>query len=337
MDITYIIQQTIIYMIPLLIVALGGVFAERSGIINLALDGEMIFGAFIGAIFCSLMTKGGYFDIQTTDAGLRLLANQGLFVLCMLVSMVSGFLLSLLLSFAAIKMKADQTIIGTALNNLAPAIVCAFGLLFFGNEKIRGNGNFVLIAQNYNPDFQKAVMENPVLNFLFDKTYISTYIVIILFVFLSIWLYKSKTGTHLRACGENPHAADSVGINVGKMRLLGTSISGALAGLGGFVYIATAYGTTAESQVGGLGFLALAIMIFGNWNPFLIFLGALFFGFLKSLGILSSSIPFLSKLELPMYFYNIIPYFLVIVVLIIGHKKSGCPKAEGIPYDKGKR
>lgn len=337
MNITFIIQQTLVFMIPLLIVALAGVFSERSGIINLALDGEMIFGAFVGAIFCSIMVDKGYFNPVTDSAGLKLLANQGLFVLCMLVSMVGGLLLSLLLSFAAIKMKADQTIAGTALNNLAPAIVCAFGLLFFNSEKIYGKGNFILLAENYTSGFSNAVSNSDVLKFFFDKTYLSTYIVLILFLFLSIWLYKSKTGTHMRACGENPQAADSVGINVGKMRLLGTSISGALAGLGGFIYIATACGTTAENTVGGLGFLALALMIFGNWNPVLIFIGAFFFGFLKSLGIISSSIPFLSQWNLPMYFYNIIPYLFVIIILIISHNKSGCPKAEGIPYDKGQR
>ncbi len=325
---TVVMQATISSMIPLLIVALGGVFSERSGIINLALDGEMIFGAFIGAIFCKLMITSG--AMAST--------SQVLFILAMLVSMVAGMLLSLLLSFAAIKMKADQTIAGTALNILAPAIVCAFGLLFFSSEKINSGANFVLTAKGYsNASFSKAVSSNAVLGFFFDKVYISTYICIVLFILLSIWLYKSKIGMHLRACGEHPQAADSVGINVYRMRLLGTSISGALAGLGGFVYIATTTGTIAESQVGGLGFLALAIMIFGNWNPFLISLASLLFGFLKCLGVLSSQISFMKSWDVPMYFYNMIPYIIVIIVLIITHNKSGCPKAEGIPYDKGQR
>ena len=175
------------------------------------------------------------------------------------------------------------------------------------------------------------------LSFFFDKIYISTYIVILLFILLSIWLYKTKTGTHLRACGENPQAADSVGINVYKRRYLGSTISGALAGLGGFVYIATVSATTADSTVNGLGFLALAIRIFGNWNPALIALGAFFFGFLKSLGVLAPMIPFRAKWNLPRYFYNRVPYVIVILVLILFHGKSGCPKAEGIPYDKGQR
>lgn len=167
--------------------------------------------------------------------------------------------------------------------------------------------------------------------------YISTYIVIAVFVLLSIWVYKSKTGTRMRACGEHPQAAASVGVNVYAMRYLGTTISGALAGLGGYVYIATTAGGTAESTVAGMGFLALAIMIFGNWKPLGIALGAVMFGFLKCISVMSSQIEFLSKLDLPMYFYNIIPYFMVLVVLALTAKKSGCPKAEGIPYDKGMR
>lgn len=177
----------------------------------------------------------------------------------------------------------------------------------------------------------------PLFQVLFNKAYISTYIIFILFVVLSIWLYKSKIGTHLRACGEHPQAADSVGINVYKMRYLGTTISGFLAGIGGYAYIATVSAGTAESGVAGMGFLALAIMIFGNWNPVGIFFGSLLFGFLKCIGPLSYQIPFLKALNLDIYFYNIVPFIIVIIVLIIFRNKSGCPKAEGQPYDKGQR
>ncbi|MBR6976772.1 MAG: ABC transporter permease, partial [Lachnospiraceae bacterium] len=141
----------------------------------------------------------------------------------------------------------------------------------------------------------------------------------------------------LRSCGEHPQAAASVGINVFRMRYLGTMISGALAGLGGYAYIATVANGTAESSVGGMGFLALAIMIFGNWKPLGIALGAVLFGFLKCIGPVASSVDFLKSLGLEMYFYNIIPYVVVLIVLALTAKKSGCPKAEGIPYDKGMR
>ncbi len=315
-----ILQKTMIYATPLLIVALAGCFSERSGIINLALEGEMIFGAFIGALCVNAWQVAGTFvDNQ-----------QLMFVLALLISGVAAALFSLLLSFAAIKLKVDQTIAGTALNMLAPAIFLTVCLVFFNQEKLVMNPmpNYVIL--------HKGDM-NPLYEIFCNKAYISTYIIFGLFVVLSIWLYKSKTGTHLRACGEHPQAADSVGINVYKMRFLGTTISGFLAGIGGYAYIATVSAGTAESSVGGMGFLALAIMIFGNWNPVGIFFGSLLFGFLKCIGPLAGQISFLNSLGLDIYFYNIIPFVIVIIVLIISRNKSGCPKAEGIPYDKGQR
>lgn len=315
-----ILQKTMIYATPLLIVALAGCFSERSGIINLALEGEMIFGAFIGALCVNAWQVAGTFvDNQ-----------QLMFVLALLISGAAGALFSLLLSFAAIKLKVDQTIAGTALNMLAPAIFLTVCLVFFNQEKLVMNPmpNYVIL--------HKGDM-NPLYEIFCNKAYISTYIIFGLFVVLSIWLYKSKIGTHLRACGEHPQAADSVGINVYKMRFLGTTISGFLAGIGGYAYIATVSAGTAESSVGGMGFLALAIMIFGNWNPVGIFFGSLLFGFLKCIGPLAGQISFLNSLGLDIYFYNIIPFVIVIIVLIISRNKSGCPKAEGIPYDKGQR
>ena len=315
-----ILQKTLIYAIPLLIVALGGVFAERSGIVNLALEGEMIFGAFIGAIFVYAIQKNNVISEKYDNIT---------FLLALIIAGISGALLSLFLSIGAIRFKANQTIAGTALNMLAPALVCTVCLVFFNQEKLVMTRipNYVISHPNL----------HGILAIFFDKAYISTFIVIVLYVVLSILLYKSKTGTHLRACGEHPQAADSVGINVYKMRYLGTTISGFLAGIGGYAYIATCSAGTAESVIGGMGFLALAIMIFGNWKPSRIALGAVLFGFLKCIGPLSSSIPFFKNLGLDIYFYNILPYAIVLVILIISRKKSGCPKAEGIPYDKGER
>lgn len=331
MDITFILHATILCMIPLMIVALAGAFSEHSGIINLGLDGEMIFGAFVGCIFCRGMINGQVFGASTAT-------SQWLFLLGMIVGALAGALFSLLLSFSSINMKADQTIAGTAINMLAPALVSTFGLMFFNSERIVSRASFQLSADVYtNADFAAAIQENKILGFFFNEVYISTYIIIALFIFLSIWLYKSKIGTHMRSCGEHPQASASVGINVVKMRYLGTTISGALAGLGGFIYIATQTGTEAESSVGGLGFLALAIMIFGNWNPLWIALGSLLFGFVKCLGVVYTQIPLLASWPLPMYFYNMLPYVIVLVVLILTRKKSGCPKAEGIPYDVSQR
>ena len=315
----FVIQNTLIYAIPLLVVALAGVFAERSGIINIALEGMMIFGSFVGAIFVSAMQRANLLDGHP----------QIMYILAMLVSAAAGAIFSLLLSFSAINLKADQTIGGTALNMLAPALCNTFALALFMQEKIEmpKSTNYAFVNSNL----------NGFLRIFADKAYISTYVAIAVFILLSLWLYKTKTGLRMRACGEHPQAAASVGVNVYKMRYLGTTISGALAGMGGNVYIATTSAGTAEASVAGMGFLALAIMIFGNWKPLGIALGSLLFGFLKCLGVMSSQIGFMKSWNLPMYFYNMLPYVIVLVVLALTAKKSGCPKAEGIPYDKGMR
>ena len=322
----FLIQQTLIYTIPLMIVALAGVFAERSGIINIALDGIMIFGSFMGALSVYIMQKGGMFEGN----------NQAVFIIAMLVAAAFGAIFSLLLSFSAINLKADQTIGGTALNMLAPAITLFFVKIFFMQDKLEMPKSLGFMI--FNPDMSDALKP------FFDKMYISTYIVIALFIILSIFLYKTKHGLRLRACGEHPQAADSVGINVYKMRYLGTTISGALAGMGGYIYIATTAGGTTEGTVAGMGFLALAIMIFGNWKPLGIALGSLLFGLLKCIGATYASLDingdgiyFLKDLGLPIYFYNLVPYVVVLLVLAFTSKKSRAPKAEGIPYDKGQR
>lgn len=323
---TFLIQQTLIYTIPLMIVALAGVFAERSGIINIALDGMMIFGSFAGALAVCIMQKANILDGN----------KQLMFIVAMLIAALFGALFSLLLSFSAINLKADQTIGGTALNMLAPAVTLFIVKIFFMQDKLEMPKSLGFMI--FNADAKEVFKP------FFDKMYISTYIVIALFILLSVFLYKTKYGLRLRACGEHPQAADSVGINVKKMRYLGTTVSGALAGMGGYIYIATTAGGTTEGTVAGMGFLALAIMIFGNWKPLGIALGSLLFGLLKCIGATYASLDInadgiyaLKELGLPIYFYNIIPYVVVLLVLAFTSKHSRAPKAEGIPYDKGQR
>lgn len=322
----FLLQKTLIYAIPLLIVALAGMYAERSGIINIALDGIMIFGSFIGALYVYLLQK----------SELLLDKPQLTFITAMLIAAAAGAIFSLLLSFSAIKLKADQTIGGTALNLLAPAISLFFIKVFFMQDKLVMPKDIGFVI--FNGDM------NSVGRVFFDKAYISTFIAVIVFIVLSIVMFKTKYGLRLRACGEHPQAADSVGINVYKMRYAGTTISGALAGMGGYIYIATTAGGTCDGTVAGMGFLALAIMIFGNWKPLGIAFGALLFGLLKCIGptyslldINGDGVFLLKELNLPMYFYNLIPYIAVLVILAFTSKKSRAPKAEGVPYDKGAR
>ena len=328
---TFLIQQTFICTIPLLIVAMAGMFAERSGIINIALDGIMIFGAFGGA-----MTVYGFIK-----AGLLIDSSQLIYLIAMLVSAIAGSLFSALLAFSAIRLKADQTIAGTALNMLAPALVLFIIKVFFFQDKLvmptlpGGLSLTFVLLNNDLPGFLQA---------FFSRAYISTYIVLALYIVLSILLYRTRFGLRMRACGEHPQAADSVGINVYRMRWAGTLISGALGGLGGFIYITTSAGGTAGGSVAGMGFLAIAIMIFGNWKPVGIALGSFLFGLLRCVGSSYASIDIngdgvfmLKELGLPMYFYYIIPYAAVLIVLMFTAGKSRAPKAEGIPYDKGMR
>ena len=233
---TFLIQQTLLYAVPLMIVALAGVFAERSGIINLALEGIMIFGAFIGVLFVRTMQDVPLF-LEAAKNG-DWLTLQGLELMAMLVAAILGALFSLLLSFASINLKADQTIGGTALNLMAPALVL-FLVRILANQntlqlKTGGAASWFMIKKS-----TFGIDKNVDLGFLgetfLNKVYLATYLCIALFVVLSIILYTTRFGLRLRACGENPQAADSLGINVYHMRYAGTTISGALAGMGGFV------------------------------------------------------------------------------------------------------
>ena len=342
---TFIIQQTLLYAVPLMIVALAGVFAERSGIINLALEGIMIFGAFVGVLFVRSMQN---FEVFTNAARQGdWLTLQGLEILAMLVSAALGAVFSLLLSFASINLKADQTIGGTALNLLAPALVLFLVRILANQNTLQmqtgGAAAWFMIKKS-----TFGVDKNADWGFLgetfLNKIYLATYLCIILFAVLSVILYKTKFGLRLRACGENPQAADSLGINVYHMRYAGTTISGALAGMGGFVYALTTANCSSNGDVAGFGFLALAVMIFGNWKPLNIALASLLFGLFKcvaaaytTIDINGDGVFLLAELGVSSHLYRMLPYLVTLVVLAFTSKNSRAPKAEGIPYDKGSR
>ena len=334
----FLIQQMLMFAIPLMIVALAGVFAERSGIINLALEGVMIIGAFVGVLFVREMQVARVFSIENA---------QTLLVLAMLLSAAVGAVFSLLLSFAAVNLKADQTIGGTALNMLAPALVL-FLIRILANQNTldmaRGDAAewFMLFKTDFG--FEKSQELSVIGEVLFNRVYISSYICIGIFIILSVLLYTTKFGLCLRSCGENPQAAASLGINVYGMRYAGTTISGALAGLGGFVYALTTSNCSSTGEVAGFGFLALAVMIFGNWKPLNIAGSALLFGLFKCIGaayatldINGDGVYWLAQIGVSSYVYRMLPYVVTLIVLAFTSKKSRAPKAEGIPYDKGMR
>ena len=342
---TFLVQQTLIFAVPLMLVALAGVFAERSGIINLALEGIMIFGAFMGVLFVNLMQKAEVF--AAAKAAGDWVSLQGFELMAMVVAALFGALFSLLLSFASVNLKADQTIGGTALNLMAPALVLFLVRIIANQNTLQmaeGDAASWFMIKKTTLGFGRTDDLGFLGNTFLHKVYLATYVCIILFVVLSILLYKTRFGLRLRSCGENPQASDSLGINVYAMRYAGTTISGALAGLGGFVYSLTTANCTSNGDVAGFGFLALAVMIFGNWMPLNIAGAALLFGMFKCIAASYASIDLngdgvfmLAELGISPHFYRMLPYIITLIVLAFTSKKSRVPKAEGIPYDKGKR
>ncbi|MBO4938141.1 MAG: ABC transporter permease [Oscillospiraceae bacterium] len=309
------IQYTIIFTAILSLVALGGCFSEHSGVINLGLEGTMVIGAMGGALLMRMLPDG-------TPVFL-------IVILVILISIVVGMLYSCLLAVSAIHCKADQTIIGTAMNLLGVAVATVI---------------VKAINLSINPDDPSSIVQYVAEKqaFLvnigdFEFNWFSL-IALVALIGSYVVLYKTRFGLRLCACGEHPQAADSVGINVYKMRWAGVLISGMLGGLGGIAYIiAGASEWKFENGVAGFGFLALAVMIFGEWKPHKILMAALVFGFFRALGNVYSGIDFLSNLNIPSAFYTMLPYIISLVILVFTSKKSRAPKAEGIPYDKGVR
>ena len=314
----FLVQQMMFFSIPLLIVALGGMFSERSGVVNIALEGIMVAGAFCSILFISQMQ--------------HLLSGQLLLLLAILVAAVSGMLFSLLHAYAAINLRSDQTISGTALNMIAPAAAIYLARMIQPNgvQQIQFTNTFRITKVPVLGDI-------PVLGpLLFQNSYITTYVGFIILVVSALVLYKTRFGLRLRACGEHPQAADSVGINVYRMRYAGVLISGALGGLGGLVYVIPT-STNFNATVAGYGFLALAVLIFGQWKPLRILFAAFFFGLMKTIASSYSGIPFLQSLGIPSDIYKMVPFIATLVVLAFTSKKSQAPRASGVPYDKGAR
>jgi len=324
-----VLSMTVMFAVPLLMVALGGMFAERSGVINLALDGVMIIGALVSCLVLRSFSLSGFGPAHPQLAML----------IAVLVAAASGTLFSLLLGIAAINLKANQTIAGTALNMFAPA----FSIVL--SWAIQGQGQTTIQVPNWLRMTQETFGMTPSADpgfwesFIFKSLYMTTPICLVLLILSIFILYRTRLGLRLRSCGEHPQAADSVGINVYKMRAIGTLFSGFLGGIGGLAYTIAA-GSGFQSTVGGYGFLALAVMIFGNWNPVRILGASVFFALFKVIGAYSASIPFLptfSGIKNAQYIYQCIPYAVTMIVLIFTSKRSKAPLAEGIPYDKSQR
>ena len=307
------IQYTLIFASVLLLVALGGCVSEHSGVINLGLAGIMVIGALGGALVMKFLPATGF-----------------VMFLCVLLAAVAfGVIYSSLLAVACINLKADQTIVGTALNMLGTALATV----------VVKSMNTALNPDDHSSEIEYIKAKKAFLTNIgkFELNWFMIVAVVLLIV-VFVLLYKTKFGLRLRACGEHPQAAASVGINVFTMRWAGVLLSGLLGGIGGITYITAGVSTWKfENGVAGFGFLALAVMIFGAWDPFRIAGAALIFGLFRALGNVYNGFDFLKNLPIPSAVYNMLPYIVCLIVLAFTSKNSRAPKAEGIPYDKGMR
>ena len=310
------ISYVLIFSVALMLVAFGGMFSERSGVINIGLEGTMVVSGFAALLVLSAMNKAG--------------ANPALIVIVtILVAIIVGMLYSLLLAVACITLKADQTLVGTAMNLLSTA------LALIVTKNLTGGSSTSI---QYNKDMFIFKLFGIEMN-------VFLIIGIIVLIAAIIVLYKLKFGLRLKACGENPSAADSVGINVTRYRYYGVLISGALAGIGALAYILpTQSFWNSASGVAGFGFLALAVMIFGQWKPGRISIVAVFFSLFLSLSFIYNGIfneifgRYLTAADgVTSDLFKMIPYILSLLLLAFTSKNHHAPKAEGIPYDKEAR
>ena len=291
---------------PILITACGGMICERSGVVNIALEGLMGIGAFAAAAFHVLN------EVALGGASVWI---------ALLVGAFCGMLMSLIHAFASISLNADQTISGTGINLIVNGITIFMAQILFNADR----------TQPYQMGM-KPIMS---IGGIYPTAFIALAVVLI------VWfvMYKLPFGLRLRACGEHPQAADSVGISVYKMRYAGVILSGILGGIGGFFYAVSVMDGNSNGHTGvaGFGFLALAVMIFGQWKPVSIFFAALFFAFLRTVAYSVPLIPFLAALGIDNAIYKMLPYVATMIILAFTSGKSRAPKAEGIPYDKGQR
>ena len=312
-----ILSFLIAYVAILSITALGGMFSEKSGTLALSLEGCMTFSAFIGGVMMYVLPAS---------------MPDGLAALIVILSSVIGAgLYSLLLALACITFNANQTLIGTALNILSTAVAVVIikqmtrtEALPVGNSRL----NFTRFYSIFN--FNLFGIQGVKFNWL-------VFIVLALIPIVYLVIYKTRYGLRLSSCGENPSSADSLGINVYKTRYIGVLLSGLFAGLGGLLLITMNAEWEFANGASGLGFLALAVLIFGQWKPLYIFLGAFVFSIFKTLSVVYPSIDFLANLGISSYFYLALPYVVCLIVLIFTSKKNAGPKVLGVPYDKGKR
>lgn len=310
-----IVPTALFFSAPLIFTALGGVFSERSGVVNIGLEGLMVMGAFVGIVFN--LTFADVFGEWTPWISI-------------LVAMVISGIFSIIHAVAAVSLRANQVVSGVAINFLA------LGIGVFLTKEWYGKGQTDMVTQPFYTQNVPFLSDIPFIGpLLFKGIYFTSYLAIILAFLAWFILYKTPFGLRLRAVGEHPMAADTNGINVFKMRYVAVIISGMLGGLGGSVYALTIAMNFSHATIVGQGFMSLAAVIFGKWHPLGAMGAALFFGFAQSLSVVGSSVPVLSNI--PQVFLLIAPYILTILALAGFIGRAEAPKANGEPYIKGNR
>ena len=312
----FILQQVLLFAVPLIVAGIGGMFCERGGIVNISIEGTMIVGAFCGCLF-----------LHSSQGSM---SGQGIFLLALLISGVAGLLFSALHGLASIHFNANQAISGIALNIAAPALAIFVARLLIGRQQVSFSNTYRIAAV-------PVLSEIPIIgDIFFQQVYLSYYIAIAVAIAGAVIIKKTRFGLRLRACGEFPQAADSVGVNVYRTRYAGVLICGFLAGMSGLMLVGPT-ATEFNASVAGYGFLAVSVLIFGQWKPGRIVFAAFFFGVMKTLSAVYSAIPLLASLAIDSFIYRMLPFVLTLVVLAISSKNSQGPAAAGEPYDKGAR
>ena len=310
----FLVQQTMFFSIPLLIVALGGMFSERSGVVNIALEGIMIMGAFSSILFINIVQSSG-----------AALPPQLLLLLAVLIAAAVGVLVSMAHAYASINMKADQVISGTAINMFAPAFAIFAARMIRSVQQIPFSNTFRITKVPVLGDI-------PVLGpLLFQNTYITTYLGFAVLAVSAVVLYKTRFGLRLRACGEHPAACDTLGINVLGIRFFSVCMSGFLAGLGGASVTMATMNQFRPTSIVGQGFIAIAAVIFGKFRPQGAMWACLLFGMCSGLKIVLGSSNVVSAQLISM-----IPFVVTVIVLILFVGRSQVPAANGKPYIKSK-
>jgi simple sugar transport system permease protein len=318
---TQVIINGLSYALPLLIIGIGGIYSERSGVTNLALEGLLGFGAFAGGLFVAF-TSG------------FLVAGSGLqFYLSFVAAAIGGALFALLHALLCLKLRANQVISGVVVNIAAMALT-GFLTVQINDMAFGSASNKFLLSTA--PRFTVPLLsEIPVLGGFFTDIYPFEPLIIVLTLIFWFILYRTRFGLHLRACGDNPQAVDAAGVSVTRVRLIAVMISGLLSGIGGICFAYSISTNVSPAIYFGAGYLAIAAMIFGNWKIVPTLGACLIFGFARSAA--QQLVLFLKMDSSVTDIAMIVPYVLVLVLLVFFSKSNRAPKALGSIYDKGER